>query len=74
MNIYKDKNGKIIKEGMMLMVEGKKEKIYLLTDGELGINASNENYLENHYGKDKELYREFYPLYEFDTEEWEVVE
>jgi hypothetical protein len=67
---YKDKHGKLIEAGMTLKhLTGAIEKVYETTDGDLGFNASNENFS----GFDPML-RELYPLYQFDMKDWEIVE
>ncbi|WP_409968381.1 hypothetical protein RFF05_18045 [Bengtsoniella intestinalis] len=68
MNYY-DKNGAEIKAGMYLRMEdGTVEQVYACSDGsgtaDLGINASNEDYLRRQ-GLDVELNRECYPLSQF---------
>lgn len=67
---YFDKNGKEIKAGMIIMdSEGNKEAVYDLGE-DLGLNASNERYLETH----PDVTREYYPLYQFSLrEDWEIV-
>lgn len=76
---YYDKNKQEIKEGMMLRhEEGEIEKVYswMSSDGiiDFGFNASNEAWLERQYGTDKEYFREFYPLTNFNLKEWEIIE
>ena len=58
---YFDKTGVEIKAGMiLLMSDGTTELIYDTTDSDgnpdLGINASNEDFLRNHPGADREYY------------------
>lgn len=58
---YFDKNGVEIKAGMtLLMSDGTTELVYETTDSDgnpdLGINASNEDFLRNHPGADREYY------------------
>ena len=72
---YYDKNGNEIKEGMSLRMEdGSIEKVYATTDAygepDLGINASNEAFLEAH----PEWAREYYSLYNFKANTIEIVE
>lgn len=63
---YVDKTGEEIKEGYVIDVgDGKPEKVYKCSDQygaeDLGINASNEEYLKRHpYAS-----REYYPLSNF---------
>ena len=72
---YFDKNGAEIKGGMTLrMADGSEELVYDTTDAygnpDLGINASNEEYLERHpYAS-----REYYSLCNFDMSEVEIIE
>ena len=72
---YFDKNGVEIKSGMTLrMADGSEELVYDTTDAygnpDLGINASNEEYLERHsYAR-----REYYSLCNFDMSEVEIIE
>lgn len=71
---YFDKNGVEIKAGMSLQMEdGSIELVYDTTDQygnpDLGINASNEEYLKRHPEAD----REFYSLCNFDTSKSEVL-
>ena len=72
---YFDKNGVEIRGGMTLrMADGSEELVYDTTDAygnpDLGINASNEEYLERHpYAR-----REYYSLCNFDMSEVEIIE
>ena len=72
---YFDKNGVEIKAGMTLrMADGSEELVYDTTDAygnpDLGINASNEEFLERHpYAS-----REYYSLCNFDMSEVEIIE
>ena len=73
---YKDKNGEEIKAGMMLRFsDGSIEKVYETTnmngDPDLGINASNEAYMEAH-GIPEE-FREYYSLDNFRKDDIEIV-
>ena len=75
--IYRDKNGTEIKEGMTIIFEdGASELVYSCMTGEqepdLGINASNEEYMKNH--DLSEMDREYYPLSAFNLDEVEIVE
>lgn len=72
---YFDKNGNQIKAGMDIrMADGSFERVYETTDSygnpDLGINASNEEYLRRHLYAD----REYYSLCNFDLSEVEIVE
>lgn len=72
---FKDKNGRTIKAGMTLRMEdGSLEKVYATTDQEgnscLGINASNEAYLEAH----PFACREYYSLTNFNLKKTEIVD
>ena len=71
---YNDKNGKPIKAGMYLRLDGKVEVIYATMDADgnpdLGINASNEAYLARHPEAD----REFYSLSNFDISTAEIID
>lgn len=69
MNEYFDKHGVKIEEGMTLKHDdGDVEKVYKSDDGDLGVNASNENWRGFN-----PIERELYPLYQFDLREWEIV-
>lgn len=72
---YFDKNGVEIKAGMTIRMEdGSLELVYDTTDSygnpDLGINASNEEYLE----RNPCACREFYSLSNFDMRYTEVVD
>lgn len=72
---YFDKNGAPIKAGMTIRMEdGSLELVYDTTDSygnpDLGINASNEEYLE----RNPCACREFYSLRNFDMRYTEVVD
>ena len=72
---YFDKNGNQIKAGMDIrMADGSLERVYETTDAygnpDLGINASNEEYLERHPSAS----REYYSLCNFDMSEVEIVD
>ena len=72
---YFDKNGAPIKAGMTIRMEdGSLELVYDTTDSygnpDLGINASNEEYLE----RNPCACREFYSLCNFDMRYTEVVD
>ena len=72
---YLDKNGVEIKAGMTIRMEdGSLELVYDTTDSygnpDLGINASNEEYLE----RNPCACREFYSLCNFDMRYAEVVD
>ena len=72
---YYDKNGTEIKAGMYIrMSDGSVELVYDTMDAfgnpDLGINASNEEYLRRHpYAE-----REYYSLSNFDMRDVEIVE
>jgi hypothetical protein len=73
MQKYFDKHGKEIKQGMTIKHDdGDIELVYQCEDSDgnqdLGVNASNEAWLERHGGV-----REIYPLYQFNMKEWEIV-
>lgn len=70
---YTDKNGNPIREGMFLQFDdGSVEEVFACMDADggedLGINASNETYLEYH-GTD----REYYPLSNFPADCMEIL-
>ena len=73
---YQDKYGNEITEGMYLRFEdGSVEQVYAWQTGDesdLGINASNEAYLQAHGLGD--FPHELYPLSEFDLSEVEICE
>jgi hypothetical protein len=67
--MYVDKHGNEIKPGVKLLHdEGDIETVFETEDGDLGFNASNEDYVGFN-----ELRRELYPLHQFDLNEWEVM-
>lgn len=71
---YFDKNGIEIRAGMTLLKsDGTTELVYDTTDGDgnpdLGINASNEDFLRNH----PDVHREFYSLSSIDLRNAEVL-
>ena len=73
---YIDQNGNAISEGMMLLFsDGTYEKVYATVtpygDDDLGINASNEDYLRAHgLG---EMDREYYSLSNFSAKDMLIV-
>jgi hypothetical protein len=68
---YTDKHGVKIEAGMTLKhIDGDIEKVYLADNGDLGINASNEEWV----GYVEEWNQKLYPLFQFDLREWEIVE
>lgn len=70
---YFDKNGKEITEGCNIKFEdGRIEKVYLTTEGELGTDATNPKWIE--IGRAVECEYGIYPLTRQETEEVEVVE
>ena len=70
--VYKDMNGDEIKEGMIIKhVEGSMWKIHANSSGDdLGVNASNKKYIENH----PNTVALIYPLHQFNLSEWEIVD
>jgi len=73
---YTDKNGNEIKEGMMVRLsDGTVERVYKTVDesgnDDLGINASNAEYLLAHGLS--EVDREYYPLSQFPQNEFEII-
>lgn len=69
MEKYYDKNGVEIKAGMTLQHDdGETELVYETDNNDLGFNASNENH-KGYVG----VYRELYPLYQFNMNEWKVI-
>jgi hypothetical protein len=70
---YFDKNGVEITDGCKIRYpDGRIEKVYLTTDGELGTDATNPKWIE--WGKAVPCEYGIYPLNTSDTEEVEVVE
>lgn len=72
---YCDKNGVEIEAGMtLLMSDGATEPVYDTTDNDgkpdLGINASNEDFLQKHPNAD----REYYSLGSIDIKNAEVLD
>lgn len=73
---YKDQNGNPIREGMMLLFsDGTYEKVFATVNSygedDLGINASNEDYLRAHgLG---EMDREYYSLSNFSAKDMLIV-
>lgn len=66
---YFDKHGEKIVEGMTLKHDdGELELVYKADDGELGFNATNENWQGFDGSK-----REIYGLFQFNLAEWEIV-
>ena len=70
---YSDKNGNEIKAGMTIRIEdGSLELVYATEDGygdpDLGINATNKDFLKYHPNWE----REFYSLSMFNLEEAEI--
>lgn len=68
---YFDMHGREITEGLWIKHVDEKEPklVYKTIDGDLGLNASNENFIGFN-----ELERELYPLYQFSLKrEWEIV-
>ena len=71
--IYKDRHGNQIKAGMTLRhKDGETKKVYVCSsEGEdLGFNACNPEFLRRH----PDWPEQYYPLYQFDLTEWEIVE
>lgn len=72
---YVDKHGNLVRPGDILRFDGggMTEKVYLAEGTpdqyDLGINASNEAFLERH----PEWTRELYPLHQYNHLEYEVV-
>lgn len=70
MTEYFDKNGKKIEAGMTIVHNnGDEDLVYASDNGDLGVNASNENYAGYHA-----LNQKIYPLHQFDLSEWTVKE
>lgn len=70
---YFDKNKKEITEGCKIkFADGRIEKVYLTTKGELGIDATNPKWIENGIAVECEF--GIYPLTKQETDEVEVVE
>lgn len=70
---YFDKNGKEITEGCKIkFADGRIETVYLTTEDELGIDATNPKWIE--IGRACECEYGIYPLTTKDTEEVEVIE
>lgn len=68
---YYDKNGKEIKAGMTLKHDdGDIDKVFQADSGDLGFNASNEDWVGYIEGWNQKLY----PLYQFNLKEWEIME
>ena len=74
---YYDRNGAEVTIGSKLyfILDDCVEEVYAINDGygeydvELGINASNPDYLRNH----PDAEQEFYPLWQFDHHDYELV-
>lgn len=70
-NVYYDMNGDEIKEGdtIVCVTDESEEKVYSCGDDDLGICATNPEYLKYHpYAN-----IEYYPLYQFDVRgEWYI--
>lgn len=70
---YYDRNGKEITDGCKIKYEsGRVAEVYLTTEGELGIDATNPAWIKS--GRAVPCEYGIYPLYHADTEEVEVVE
>ena len=70
---YFDKNGKEITDGCKIKyADGRIEKVYMTTEGELGTDATNPLWIKN--GRAVPCEYGIYPLEVADTEEVEVVE
>lgn len=69
--IYHDTNGRVIESGMFIkhVDEQNVEEVFPCGDNDLGLLASNPDYLKNH----PEACEEYYPLYQFNLDEWEIV-
>lgn len=72
---YFDKNGLEIRAGMTLRHDdGEEKEVFECGDefgnGNLGFMASNPRFLKNH----PDWPVEYYPLYQFNLAEWEIVE
>ena len=71
--LYFDKNGKEITDGCTIRYEnGRTEKVYLTTEGELGTDATNPYWIKS--GKAIPCEYGIYPLGSLETDEVEVVE
>jgi hypothetical protein len=71
-NMYVDKNGKEIKNGMKIQhKDGDIEEVLGCGD-ELGVNASNKTFFELHPDTDMSS-NEIYPLHQFNLSEWEII-
>ena len=70
---YFDKNGKQITAGMYIKhINGDIEEVYSNWDhDDLGINASNKKFNENH--PESNIPEQIYPLSQFNLSEWEIV-
>jgi hypothetical protein len=68
---YKDKNGNIIKAGMKLKHDDGDIDTVLSSGDNLGFNATNIKFEENHPDNDIPLL--IYPLSEFRLTEWEII-
>ena len=60
---YFDANGREIVDGSLIRIGNEVERVYSCGNGDLGILASNSDYLRKH----PDAGEEFYPLSEFDT-------
>lgn len=68
---YRDRNGQEIKAGMQVRTEdGTIEEIFKCDDDDLGIQATSKEFLKHHPDYP---YIEYYPLYQFETEKWEII-
>lgn len=70
MKKYFDVNGEEIKEGMKLkcLEDGDIQEVYLADDGDLGFNATNEDFVGYN-----PFTVQLYPLSEFDMREWQII-
>lgn len=72
---YRDKNGIVITPDCMISIDGDKPERVFVLEGcedycELGVNASNLEYLERH----PDYPQEFYPLHNFSKSDIEIIE
>lgn len=70
---YFDKNGNAITDGCTIRYpDGHTEKVYLTTDGQIGTDATNREWIES--GRAAPLEYGIYPLGNLETNEVEVIE
>lgn len=68
---YRDQHGRPIKAGdkLIYVIDGTVEEVFACGDDDLGVNASNPDYLAANPNAPEECY----PLHQFDLRDWRVL-